>query len=112
MNFLESTSAVFSIGLNNAVMYEELKYKAQRDPLTNLYNRRFFHENLDKGADQTAHPESIDIIHPLRFLLISVYGQSLHFFLNLCVLYTFNRSFCQTGTTPAEAVPGSQRQIR
>ena len=48
MNFLESTSAVFSIGLNNAVMYEELKYKAQRDPLTNLYNRRFFHENLEK----------------------------------------------------------------
>ena len=34
--------------LNNATMYEELKYKAQRDPLTSLYNRRFFHENLEK----------------------------------------------------------------
>ena len=63
MNFLESTSAMFSIALNNATMYEELQYKAQRDPLTNLYNRRFFHEHLEKEfAMSKNHQISLMII--------------------------------------------------
>lgn len=64
MNFLDSTSAVFSIGLNNAIMYEELQYKAQRDPLTNLYNRRYFHENLEKEFALSKN-------HQLSLLIIS-----------------------------------------
>lgn len=63
VTFLESTSAVFSIALNNATMYEELKYKAQRDPLTSLYNRRFFRENLEKEfAMSKNHQISLMII--------------------------------------------------
>ena len=63
VTFLESTSAVFSIALNNATMYEELKYKAQRDPLTSLYNRRFFRENLEKEfAMSKNHQISLVII--------------------------------------------------
>ena len=46
MAFLESAAAVFSIALNNAALYEELRRKAQRDPLTNLYNRGYFQENI------------------------------------------------------------------
>lgn len=65
MTFLESTSAVFSIGLNNAIMYEELKNKAQRDPLTNLYNRRFFHENLEKEFAQSKN-------HQISLMIISL----------------------------------------
>lgn len=65
MSFLESTSAVFSIALNNATMYEELKYQAQRDPLTNLYNRRFFHENLEKEFAQSKN-------HQISLMIISL----------------------------------------
>lgn len=64
LNFLESASAVFSIGLENATMYEELKYKAQRDPLTNLYNRRYFHEKLQKEFAQSK-------IHQISLMIIS-----------------------------------------
>lgn len=43
---LESAAAVFAIALNNAALYEQLRKKAQKDPLTNLYNRGYFQENI------------------------------------------------------------------
>ena len=46
LSFLESTAAVLASALNNAMLYDALEKKAQRDPLTNLYNRSYFQENI------------------------------------------------------------------
>lgn len=43
---LESAAAVFAIALSNTALYEELRKKAQKDPLTNLYNRGYFQEKI------------------------------------------------------------------
>ena len=57
MTFLESTAAVLSIALNNAALCEELKRKAHKDPLTNLYNRGYFLENIAKEFDLSKHAQ-------------------------------------------------------
>ena len=57
MDFLESAAAVFSIALSNAALYEELRRKAQRDPLTNLYNRGYFQENIVKEFGLSRHSQ-------------------------------------------------------
>lgn len=48
---LDSTAAVLAIALNNASLYEALRKKAQHDPMTNLYNRGFFLEQLRRDFD-------------------------------------------------------------
>lgn len=57
MDFMESAAAVFSIALSNAALYEELRRKAQRDPLTNLYNRGYFQENIVKEFELSRHSQ-------------------------------------------------------
>ena len=57
MAFLESAAAVFSMALNNTALYEELRRKAQRDPLTNLYNRGYFQENIAKEFELSRHSQ-------------------------------------------------------
>lgn len=57
MTFLESTAAVLSIALNNAALCEELKRKAHKDPLTNLYNRGYFLENIAKEFALSKHDQ-------------------------------------------------------
>ena len=57
MDFMESAAAVFSIALSNAALYEELRRMAQRDPLTNLYNRGYFQENIVKEFELSRHSQ-------------------------------------------------------
>ena len=54
---LESAAAVFAIALNNASLYEQLRKKAQKDPLTNLYNRGYFQENIVKEFEMSGHAQ-------------------------------------------------------
>lgn len=66
---LESAAVVFAIALNNASLYDQLKKKAQKDPLTNLYNRGYFQENilrefeLSRQAEMSLLIISLDDFH-------------------------------------------------
>ncbi len=42
INYMESAAAIVSIGIKNALLYTKMQDEAQRDSLTNLYNRRHF----------------------------------------------------------------------
>ena len=50
--FLESVTSVVSIALKNATLYEQIQEEAHMDTLTNLYNRRYFTQELDKLFEQ------------------------------------------------------------
>lgn len=58
---LDSTAAVLAIALNNASLYEALRRKAQHDPMTNLYNRGFFLEQLRRDFE-LAHNAQISLL--------------------------------------------------
>lgn len=62
--FLESIAAVLAIALQNALLYEALERKAQRDPLTDLYNRGYFQDHIRQEFDSCRHAQ-------LSLLLIS-----------------------------------------
>ena len=68
MSFLESTAAVLAIALNNALLYEALEKKAQRDPLTNLYNRSYFQDHILEEFELCRHEQlSLMIVSFGRF---------------------------------------------
>ena len=48
MGFLETVSSIASIAMKNAALYEKMFREARIDPLTGVYNYRFFVEQLDK----------------------------------------------------------------
>ena len=52
LSFLDSVSAVVSIALKNAKMYERVYLEARIDDLTKLLNRKYFFETLDEQMNQ------------------------------------------------------------
>ena len=42
---------------NNALLYEALEKKAQRDPLTNLYNRSYFQDHILEEFELCRHEQ-------------------------------------------------------
>lgn len=57
INFLESLSAVLSMALKNASLYAAIEFKAQRDALTNLYNRNYFEEQIRRDFENCRHAD-------------------------------------------------------
>lgn len=53
--FLESVSSMLSIAMKNAELYETIQEEAQRDSLTELYNRRYFTEKFEKLFEDNCH---------------------------------------------------------
>ncbi|MEW6686564.1 MAG: sensor domain-containing diguanylate cyclase [Candidatus Edwardsbacteria bacterium] len=54
-----------SIAIENILLYERLKFSANTDPLTKLFNRRYFQEHLqeeEKRANRYEHPFSLVMI--------------------------------------------------
>ncbi len=56
-----------AVSIENARMYKELKYLTITDPLTKLYNYRYFIESLDREIHRTNR-----FLHPLCLMLIDV----------------------------------------
>lgn len=54
LNFLSSVSAIASISLKNARLYEKVYLEARTDVLTGILNRRYFYELLEKEFDAKA----------------------------------------------------------
>lgn len=54
LNFLSSVSAIASISLKNARLYEKVYLEARTDVLTGTLNRRYFYELLEKEFDEKA----------------------------------------------------------
>lgn len=52
ISFLESVTSIVSIALKNASLYEQIQEEAHMDALTNLYNRRYFTQELEKQFEQ------------------------------------------------------------
>ncbi|MGI5894505.1 MAG: HD domain-containing phosphohydrolase [Candidatus Merdivicinus sp.] len=71
ITFLESGSAVLSMALKNATLYQDIQNKAHRDSLTNLYNRSYFTECIRRDFDLCVHAE-------ITLLLISFDDFSLY----------------------------------
>lgn len=55
IGFIHSVLAVTSIALNNAQKYEHAYMEARMDELTGVYNRKYFHELLEKKYEQYKH---------------------------------------------------------
>lgn len=54
LNFLSSVSAIASISLKNARLYEKVYQEARTDELTGLLNRRYFYEILQEEFDENS----------------------------------------------------------
>ena len=52
MNFLSLFSNQIELGITVAELFEEIKQQAVTDPLTQIYNRRFFESSLIKEAER------------------------------------------------------------
>ncbi len=52
MNFLSLFSKQIELGITVAELFEEIKQQAVTDPLTQIYNRRFFESSLIKEAER------------------------------------------------------------
>ena len=52
ISFLESVASIVSIALKNALLYEQIQEEAHMDTLTNLYNRRYFTQELEAQFNQ------------------------------------------------------------
>jgi diguanylate cyclase (GGDEF)-like protein/putative nucleotidyltransferase with HDIG domain len=48
ISFLESVTAIVSIAIKNAELYETIQEEARLDSLTNVYNRRYFTSTFEK----------------------------------------------------------------
>ena len=92
MSFLESTAAVLAIALNNALLYEALEKKAQRDPLTNLYNRSYFQDHILEEFELCRHEQlSLMIVSFDDFQLYNeLYGSAE----GDCILKRFGEALC------------------
>ncbi len=54
VSFLESAAALVAIAFKNASLYVEMQNEARRDPLTELYNHRYFLKKLKADFDECA----------------------------------------------------------
>lgn len=61
ISFLESVTSIVSMALKNATLYEMIQEEAQLDPLTGIYNRRYFRKNLENMFKQWGH-DSLTIV--------------------------------------------------
>lgn len=65
----------FSVALDNARNYEKTKMESERDPLTNLYNYRYFTKRLDQKFEASTKTFSIIMIDLDHFKRINdVFG--------------------------------------
>ena len=55
ISFLESVASMVSIAMKNADLYETIREEAQLDPLTNIYNRRYFTEKFETLLAENRH---------------------------------------------------------
>ncbi|MCD7879254.1 MAG: diguanylate cyclase [Candidatus Gastranaerophilales bacterium] len=53
MNFLSLFANQIELAITVAGLFEEVKKQAITDPLTGLYNRRYFEENIEKEAERS-----------------------------------------------------------
>src|SRR5574344_993701 len=53
LNFLNLFANQIELAITIAGLFEEVKKQAVTDPLTGLYNRRFFEENIVKEAERS-----------------------------------------------------------
>ena len=61
---------IASIALANARLFSEVQWLAERDPLTGLYNRRAFHDQLD--AQTIARTAADSVAKPFSLLMLDV----------------------------------------
>lgn len=66
-DFLERLAAIFSICLENALNHERLKLVGLTDPLTGIYNRRYFEARCN---EEIAHAHRHDL--PLSCMLLDI----------------------------------------
>jgi len=55
ISFLESATSIVSMALRNSTLYEMIQEEARLDPLTNIYNRRYFTHELENLFTQWRH---------------------------------------------------------
>lgn len=59
LDLLTNLANQAAIGIENAKLYQEVKRLAMTDPMTNLYNARFFHQQLSKEVARAARYRNV-----------------------------------------------------
>lgn len=52
IKFVSSIANQIAIAIENSILYKRIQESSKRDPLLNIYNRKYFFENLDKNIKE------------------------------------------------------------